>query len=193
MSSSSLRVTEEQVAAAQLRIVLDEKLNRHTPDIVRRIAAMTGADSTEDSLISTPPSSVKTRVPTPELTPPPPVEDDLPRWSLLRLLQARRARRLRMAHDQRFAQHVQDILATCGLTQATYSIGGGRALYLPEVVSVDAGPPVKVNIRLLPGQTPDDFARHASAIAYSLSVRQVTVTPLGPSHIRLELGDRYLD
>lgn len=31
--------TEEQVAAVQLRVFLDEKLGRSTPDIVRDIAA----------------------------------------------------------------------------------------------------------------------------------------------------------
>lgn len=37
--SDPLEVTEEQIAAAQLRIVLDEKLGRETPAVVRRIAA----------------------------------------------------------------------------------------------------------------------------------------------------------
>lgn len=47
MSSPPLRVTEEQIAAAQLRIVLDEKLGRQTPNVVRRIAAMTSVESDE--------------------------------------------------------------------------------------------------------------------------------------------------
>lgn len=71
MSSTPLRVTAEQIAAAQLRIVLDEKLHRHTPDVVRRIAAMTSADSAEDSLTSTTPSSIKTIIPAPDPTPAP--------------------------------------------------------------------------------------------------------------------------
>lgn len=40
MADSLLRVTNEQVAAAQLRLVLDEKLGRQTPELVRRIALM---------------------------------------------------------------------------------------------------------------------------------------------------------
>lgn len=43
--SSRTRVTDEQIAAAQLRIVLDEKLGRPTPDVVRRIAGMTRASA----------------------------------------------------------------------------------------------------------------------------------------------------
>ncbi|HEX2248490.1 MAG TPA: hypothetical protein VHH13_13170, partial [Arthrobacter sp.] len=42
MDNFQLRVTDEQVAAAQLRAVLDEKLGRRTPELVRRIAVMTG-------------------------------------------------------------------------------------------------------------------------------------------------------
>jgi hypothetical protein len=57
MSSLPLHVTEEQIAAAQLRIVLDEKLGRHTPNVVRRIALMTGVDSLEDTLTFSPASS----------------------------------------------------------------------------------------------------------------------------------------
>lgn len=37
--NSPLRPTDEQIAAAHLRIVLDEKLGRETPEIVREIAA----------------------------------------------------------------------------------------------------------------------------------------------------------
>ncbi|MFC6088095.1 tetratricopeptide repeat protein [Saccharothrix lopnurensis] len=40
---TSFRVTEEHIAAAQLRLVVDQKLGRETPDIVREIAAMTSA------------------------------------------------------------------------------------------------------------------------------------------------------
>jgi hypothetical protein len=55
------------------------------------------------------------------------------------------------------------------------------------VVSGVAGPPVGLNIRTLPGQTPDDFAAHAPAIAYNLGMAEIRVVPLGPSLIRLDL------
>lgn len=69
MSNPPLHITEEQIAAAQLRIVLDEKLGRQTPNVVQQIAAMTGVGSFEDTLTSTPASLLKTRVPVPEPTP----------------------------------------------------------------------------------------------------------------------------
>jgi hypothetical protein len=120
-----------------------------------------------------------------------PVENVVPRWSLLRRLQARRhARRFeptRQTDEQRLAQRVQQIIVGYGLTQAGYSISGGRSLHIPQVVTVNAGPPVKLDIRTLPGQTLDDFAAHAPAIAFNLDVREVRVIPLQPSLIRLEL------
>ena len=71
MSSQSLRVTEEQIAAAQLRIVLDEKLGRHTPNVVRRIAEMTSVDLVREKRASTSAVLSKTRVSMSELTPHP--------------------------------------------------------------------------------------------------------------------------
>lgn len=44
-----------------------------------------------------------------------------------------------------------------------------------------------LDIRMLQGQTPEDFAAHASAMAYNLDVAEVRVIPLGVSLIRLEL------
>jgi len=67
MSRRSLDVTEEQIAAAQLRIVLDEKLGRRTSNVVRRIAGMTGVDAIQDKFTSTSVSSSKTRAPMSEL------------------------------------------------------------------------------------------------------------------------------
>jgi hypothetical protein len=82
---------------------------------------------------------------------------------------------------------VQDSLADIGLTRMDYSIGGGRMLHIPEVVAVSAGPPVGLDIRMLPGQRVEDFAAHAPAIAYYLAVSEVRVVSLGRSLIRLEL------
>ncbi len=109
---------------------------------------------------------------------------------LARLLARRRVRRLERLHwehDQRFAWFVQDVLAGCGLTQQDYSIGGGRSVHVPHVIAVNPGPPVSLDVRILPGQLPEDFAAHAEAIAYDLEVSDVRVIPLGPSLIRLEL------
>jgi hypothetical protein len=89
--------------------------------------------------------------------------------------------------DRLLAWHLQNILVSCGLSQTDYSILGRRVVRAPLVVAVVAGPPVALDIYILPGQTPDDFAEQASAIAYSLDVAKVRVVPLGPSLIRLEL------
>jgi hypothetical protein len=94
---------------------------------------------------------------------------------------------IRQEQNQRLAWHLEDILRGRGLTQPYYSMVGGRGLHVPHVVSVVDGPPVGLEIQMLPGQTPDDFAAHAPAIAYNLGVAAVQVVPLGPSMIRLEL------
>jgi hypothetical protein len=68
-----------------------------------------------------------------------------------------------------------------------FSIGGGRIVHTPQVVEMTAGPPLQVFIRILPGQSPSDFAAHAPAIAYNLGVAEVEVVPVDPSLIRLDL------
>lgn len=86
---------------------------------------------------------------------------------LRRLLTRRRVRqleRLLWEHNQRFAWYVQEILAGCGLAQQDSSIAGGRTVHVPHVIAVIPGPPLSLDIRILPGQL-----------------------PLAPSLIRLEL------
>jgi hypothetical protein len=46
---------------------------------------------------------------------------------------------------------------------------------------------VELDIRMLPGQSPDDYAAHAKAIAYDLGMAEMRVIPLEPSLIRLQL------
>ncbi|MGH4011262.1 MAG: DUF1918 domain-containing protein [Pseudonocardiaceae bacterium] len=95
--------------------------------------------------------------------------------------------RRQQARDEYLAKRVEEIIDGLGLTHTEFSIGGGRIVYIPGVVSVTAGPPRGLNIRLLPGQSPKDFAAHASTIAYDLGVARVEVVPRGPSLIRLDL------
>lgn len=126
-------------------------------------------------------------------------ENIVPRglWLLYRWESWRRTRRLQRArqrHDQwlkrthqRLARDVQEIIAGCGLIQADYSISSGRCVHIPQVMSVVTGPPVGLDIKLLPGQTPADFEAHTSAIAFHLGVAEVRVIPGPPSMIRLEL------
>lgn len=95
-------------------------------------------------------------------------------------------RRLEAGYEQ-LVRRVEEIIAGLGLIQSDFSIGGGRIFHIPEVVSVAPGPPVGLDIQMLPGQTPDDFSAHAPAIAYDLGMAEVRIVPLEPSLIRLEL------
>ena len=108
-------------------------------------------------------------------------------YRLLTWRRVRRLERLHWEHDQQFAWYVQDVLAGCGLTQQDSSIASGRVIHVPHVIAVIPGPPVSLDIRILPGQLPEDFAAHAQAIAYDLEVAKVRIIPLAPSLIRLEL------
>jgi hypothetical protein len=130
-----------------------------------------------------------------------PGQNGTPRVLLRRLLARLSARRFQrecreydqglerahQQHDLRLAQTVQEIFAGCGLAQPAYSIGGGRSVRVPQVISVVPGPPVRLDIKLLPGQTPEDVAARTSAIAFHLGVAGVSVIPLPPSLVRLEL------
>ncbi|MGH8603603.1 MAG: hypothetical protein ACREXR_12760, partial [Gammaproteobacteria bacterium] len=113
-----------------------------------------------------------------------------PRASWLsRLLERRHARqleRMRQAAYARRTRYVHKIIAERGLTQSDYSIGGGRCVHIPQVVAMDDGPPETMDILMLVGQTPDEFAAQASAIAYNLGVVEVRVVPIAHHLIRLE-------
>lgn len=83
----------------------------------------------------------------------------LPSWLLHPIARRRLVHlaRTRHAHDQLLAWRVQDSLADVGLAHQDYSIAGGRMVHIPEVVTASAWPPVKVVIRMLPGQKAEDF------------------------------------
>ena len=100
---------------------------------------------------------------------------------------ARRRERIHRSNDQRLAWRVEDVLVGCGLSQDDYSVAGGRIFHIPQVLSVSHGPPLSLDIQMLQGQTPEDFAAHASAMAYDLGVSEVRVIPLEPPLIRLQL------
>lgn len=102
----------------------------------------------------------------------------------------RELEREQQAHDAQLARRLQDVLFGLGLTHIDFSVGAGRTVHAPDVVAVTAGPPVGLDIDMLPGQTPDDYAAHSSAIAYNLGVDEIRIVPLGPSRIRLELLPR---
>jgi hypothetical protein len=112
-------------------------------------------------------------------------------WHPLEWRRNRDEERWQQDLDQRLAWKVQDIMYGLGLIQYDFSIGGSRSVHYPEVASVSAGPPVTLNIRILLGQTPDDFdtAKCRKTFAYHLSVAKVEVERLRAPLIRLKLGD----
>jgi hypothetical protein len=94
--------------------------------------------------------------------------------------------RMHQMATQQLVQRVQKILVGVGLTQPDFSLGGGRTLHIPEVISV-AEKPMRFTIRTLPGQIPDDFVKAAPRIADNLDVAEVHVDRLGPSLLQLRL------
>ncbi|HEX6402883.1 MAG TPA: DUF1918 domain-containing protein [Pseudonocardiaceae bacterium] len=88
---------------------------------------------------------------------------------------------------ERLAERVEEIITGLGLIEQDFSISAGRIYHIPQVVAVDPGPPMKVDIDILPGQSPEDFSAHAETIAYDLGMAEVRIIPIAPSAIRLEL------
>ncbi len=88
--------------------------------------------------------------------------------------------------EQMLVWHVRRFFVGRGLTQTYHTVAAGRVVHVPQVISV-TGPPIGLDIRMLPGQAPEDFAKHAPAMAYHFSAAEVRVVPLEPSRIRLEL------
>ena len=97
------------------------------------------------------------------------------------------------ASDKLFIRRVQNSLARCGLHRINYTSTGEETLHTPRLVAADARPPSWVQIDMLPGQSAEDFAAHAPAIARHLGVPHVWIIPLGRSRIRLELATQHED
>jgi hypothetical protein len=105
-------------------------------------------------------------------------------------LERRRTRDEEQRHQaayQRLAERVEEIIAGLGLIEDDFSISAGRIYHIPRVIAVHPGPPLAVDIHILPGQSPEDFSAQTTAIAYDLGMAEVHVVPLDPSEIRLEL------
>lgn len=100
----------------------------------------------------------------------------------LRWRYARDLERLRRAGEQQLVRRVQDIIVGLGLTQVQYSVAAGYMRILPKVILV-AERPVELDIHMLPGQIPDDFAAKTKQFAYGLGVAEVRVVPLGPPYL----------
>jgi hypothetical protein len=108
-------------------------------------------------------------------------------WHPLEWRHNRDLERRRQVGYERLARRLEEIIIGLDLVLDDFSIAAGRVYHIPQVLSVDPGPPVGMDIRILPGQSPEDFSAHAAAIAYDLGMAEIRVVPLGPSLIRLEL------
>ena len=95
------------------------------------------------------------------------------------------------ASNKLFIRRVHNSLARCGLHRINYTSTGEETLHTPRLVAADARPPSWIQIDMLPGQSAEDFAAHAPAIAHHLGVPHVWIVPLGRSRIRLELATQH--
>lgn len=101
-----------------------------------------------------------------------------------RVLRQERAQHQR---NQQLAWRAQDVFTALGLFQKGSSIAGGPSFRIPVVTYVDLGPPIRLTIRTLPGQVPEDFTPHAATIAHNLGMARVRVINGGASVVYLEL------
>jgi S-DNA-T family DNA segregation ATPase FtsK/SpoIIIE len=98
-----------------------------------------------------------------------------------------RSERHQLRRDQNLAWRAQEIFAGLGLVTGQTSIAAGQTVSIPHVIQVDAGPPVALVVRILPGQVVGDFAEQSSRIAANLGVARVRVVSMGPLLLRIEL------
>jgi hypothetical protein len=78
-----------------------------------------------------------------------------------------------------------------GIDLAHHTVTAGRLplMVVPQVQSVDPGPPVTLLVRVLPGQVVDDFQAQAHRIAAGMDVPMVRITPYGHGLINVALLD----
>lgn len=98
-----------------------------------------------------------------------------------------RSEQHQLRRDQNLAWRAQEVFAGLGLVTGQASIAAGQTVSIPHVIQVDAGPPVSLVVRILPGQVVADFAEQSSRVAANLGVARVRVVSLGPLLLRVEL------
>lgn len=76
-----------------------------------------------------------------------------------------------------------------GTDLAHHTVTAARLPFLlaPQVQSVDAGPPVTLRVRMLPGQLVDDFQARAHRIAAGMDVPMVRISSCGHGVIKVAL------
>ncbi len=78
-----------------------------------------------------------------------------------------------------------------GAKLAEHSMSAGKlaVTVAPQVESVDPGPPLTMLVRMLPGQSIDDFQDKAERIAVGMQVSTVEITPFDRGLINVVLLD----
>ena len=111
------------------------------------------------------------------------------RWWTPRWLQRRREADELARWASEVVWQWNDTLGNTDLTHHTVTASRLPVMVAPQVHSVDSGPPVTLLVRMLPGQTVDDFEAEAHRLAAGMDVPAVCVTPCGHGWIRVALLD----
>lgn len=99
----------------------------------------------------------------------------------------RRERREWEMVRQRIAWRMADVLRGTALARNASTGAAGTVVLAPEVAAVLPGPPVAVNLRLLPGQVAADVEAESHRIAEGFGARKIRIIPRAPSWVRIEL------
>jgi hypothetical protein len=103
-------------------------------------------------------------------------------------------RRQREADDlaqwvSQVARQWTDTMDTAHLAQHGQSAAKLPITVAPHVESVDPGPPMTMLVRMLPGQSADDFQDKTELIAAMMQVSEVQITPFDDGLINVVLLD----
>ena len=111
-----------------------------------------------------------------------------PRWAPRWLRREREDRELeRWAAE--LAWQWSEAMEGAGLTRHTRTAARIPLTLVPELHSVDLGPPVILLVEMLPGQVAEDFQAQAYRIAETLGVPMVDIAPYDPGWIKVALRD----
>lgn len=82
-----------------------------------------------------------------------------------------------------------DTMDNTDLAYHTVTAGRIPIMVAPQLQSVDPGPPVTLQVRMLPGQVVEDFEAEAHRIAAGMDVPGVRITPCGHGLVTVALLD----
>jgi DNA segregation ATPase FtsK/SpoIIIE, S-DNA-T family len=99
----------------------------------------------------------------------------------------RREVRAQQYMQQRLAVRMTDVLMGTALARRDVTGGGGPVVLSPQVAAVMIGPPLCMNLRLLPGQTAADVELESDRLAEAFGARRVRIIPRAPGWVRVEL------